>query len=174
MKKLGVLIVGLLLLGSFSIFAQPAKGGPPFGHRGDRIKAALKLTPEQEKKFDDLQYQQQQSAIDIKAKIQKNRLELKKLIKDGNIDENKILKLVEDNSKMQGDIKLSATRHWLDVYKILDADQKPIFAKFVSRMTEPGAAMGKMRAGANKWMGRRGPGMMKRQGKEMPSKSEMK
>ena len=160
MKKLFVFIFGLLLLGNFSIFPQPAKDGLPFGQRGNRIKMALKLTPEQEKKFDDLRYQHQQSVVDINAKIQKNRLELKKMIDDGNIDEKKILQLTEDNSKLQGDIKYSAIKHWLDVYKILNDEQKSILTKYISRMTESEVGMGRMRAGINKWMGRKGAGMM--------------
>ncbi|MCX6168541.1 MAG: periplasmic heavy metal sensor [Ignavibacteriales bacterium] len=174
MKKLSIYFIGLLLLGSYSIFAQPAKEGPPFGQRGDRIKTALKLTPEQEKKFDDLKYQHQQGVVDINAKIQKNRLELKKMIADGNIDDKKILQLVEDNSKLQGDIKYSATKHWLDVYKILNDEQKAIFTKFVSRMTDSRAGMGRMKAGMRNWMGRKGSGMMMQHGKGMPKQDEMK
>jgi Spy/CpxP family protein refolding chaperone len=174
MKKLSISILCLLLLGNFSIFSQPAKDGPPFGQRGNRIKMALKLTPEQEKKFDDLKYQQQQSVVDIRAKIQKNRLELKKMISDGNFNEKNILQLVDDNSKLQGDIKHSATKHLLDVYKILNDEQKAIFTKFISRIGENRGAMGRMKAGANQWMGRRGPGMMNRQGKQLPPKNEEK
>ena len=173
MKKLSVLVIGLLLLGNLSIFAQPAKSGHPFAQRGNRLKIALKLTPEQEKKFDDLKYQQQQAAVDIHAKIQKNRLELKKMITDKNIDEKKILQLVEENSKLQGDIKYSATRNWLDIYKILNDDQKATFTKFLSRMTDFRAMKGRMNTGMG-MMGKRGAGMMNMQGKGMPPKGEMK
>lgn len=173
MKKLSVLVFGLLLIGNLSIFAQPAKAGPPFAQRGNRLKAALKLTPEQEKKFDDLKYQQQQAAVDIRAKIQKNRLELKKMITDKNIDEKKILQLVEENSKLQGDIKYSATKNWLDIYKMLNDDQKATFTKFLSRMTDFGAIKGRMNPGMG-MMNKKSPGMMNRQGKGLPQKPEMK
>ena len=118
MKKLIVFILGVLLLGHVSIFAQQDQDRP----RGNRIKEVLKLTPEQEKKFDDLKYEHQQGVIDIQAKIQKNRLELKKMIDDGKIDEKKIFQLTDDNTKLMGDIKHSATKHWLGVYKMLNDD----------------------------------------------------
>jgi len=127
----------------------------------------------QEKKFDDLKYQQQQGAVDIHAKIQKNRLELKKMITDKNIDEKKILQLVEENSKLQGDIKYSATKNWLDIYKILNDEQKATFTKFLSRMSDFRAMKGRMKAGMG-MMGKKGAGMMNRQGKGMPPKGEMK
>jgi Spy/CpxP family protein refolding chaperone len=152
MKKLSVLILSVLLLGNISTFSQPGKGEP----RGKRIKADLKLTPEQEKKFDDFKYLHQQSVIDIHAKIQKNRLELKKMIDDGKIDEKKILQLTDDNSKLQGNIKFSATKLWLDVYKMLNDEQKAIWTKHLSKMTDPGVMKGRIKAGAHKFMPERG------------------
>ena len=160
MKKLSVLILSVLLLGNFSIFSQPTEDGLQFGPRCDRLKELLKLTPEQEKKFNDLKYQHQQGVIDIHAKIQKNRLELKKMIDDGKIDEKKVLQLIDDNSKLQGDIKYSATKHWLDVYKMLNDDQKTIFTKHLSKMIEPGMMKARVKAGVGKWM--QGRGMMGR------------
>lgn len=156
MKKLSIVILSLLLLGSSSIFSQPEPGQP----RGNRIKAVLKLTPDQEKKFDDLKYQQQQAAVDIRTKIQKNRLELKKMIDDGKIDEKAILKITDENSKLQGDMKYAATKHWLDVYKMLDDNQKEIYEKHLSRLTDPGVMKERMKAGVRGRMQQRGPGMM--------------
>ncbi len=173
MKKLSVLILSVLLLGNLSIFSQPAEDDLQFGPRCDRLKELLKLTPEQEKKFNDLKYQHQQGVIDIRAKIQKNRLELKKMIDDGNIDEKKILQLTDDNSKLQGDIKYSATKHWIDVYKMLNDDQKAIFTKHLSRMTDPGMMKNRIKAGINKWMGRKGHGMMNEQRRGMFNKGGM-
>ena len=164
MKKLSIIIIAMLILGNITAFSQPDMGNI----RGNRIKKALKLTPDQEKKFDDLKYQQQQGAIDIRAKIQKNRLELKKIMDSGTIDEKKVLQLTEENSKLQGDLKYSAVKQGLDVYKILNDDQKAVWTKFVSRMSDNGMMRGKMRAGARNSMQNRGmrnnPGMMNNRG----------
>jgi len=164
MKKLGVIIVTVLLLGNIAIFSQPEMGNI----RGNRVKKALKLTPDQEKKFDDLKYQQQQGAIDIRAKIQKNRLELKKIIGSGAIDEKKVLQLTEENSKLQGDLKYSAVRSGLDIYKILNDDQKALWSKFISGMSDGRMKRGKMRGDARNIMQNRAmrnnPGMMNNRG----------
>ncbi len=148
MKKISVLILSVLLLSNISTFSQPGQCEP----RGKHIKADLKLTPEQEKKFDDLKYQHQQGVIDIQAKIQKSRLELKKMIDDGKIDEKKIFQLTDDNSKLMGDIKYSATKYWLDVYKMLNDEQKAVWTKHLSQMTDPGVMKERMKAGARKMM----------------------
>lgn len=148
MKNVIVLLLAILILGNVSIFSQRGQGEMD----GNRIKAVLKLTPEQEKKFDDLKYQHQQGAIDIRAKIQKNRLELKKLINDGKIEEKKILQLTNDNSKLQGDIKLSAVKCGLDIYKILNDEQKMIWTKHISRMIDTAPMKGRMKAGYQKMM----------------------
>lgn len=148
MKKVIVLMLCTLLLGNILVFSQPDQ----MGSRGERIKALLKLTPEQEKKFDDLKYQHLQGAVDLRAKIQKNRLELKKIIDSGVIDEKKILQLTDENSKLQGDLKYSAVKRGLDVYKMLNDEQKEIWTKHFSRMTDPDVMKARMKAGARKMM----------------------
>ena len=86
MKKLWFSILSLILLTNFSLFSQQTQDEQPMGPREDGIKKLLKLTAEQEKKFDDLVYQHKQEAVDIHAKIQKNRLELEKMVQDNKID----------------------------------------------------------------------------------------
>ncbi len=133
MKKIFLAILGLILLVNFSN-AQPKGDFPPtFKEKG--IEKLLKLNPDQEKKFDELTYQFRKSVIDIRAKIQKNRLELKKMIDDNLIDEKKILQLTEENSKLQGEIKSLGVKRWLEIYKMLDADQKELWTKHCGRMS---------------------------------------
>ena len=137
MKKLFIPILSIFLLANISLSAQPMKDAPQFGRRGEGIKKILKLTQEQEKKFDDLVYQRKQEVIDVHAKIQKNRLELKKMLDENKIDEKKLVLLTEENTKLQGNLKSSATKHWLDVYKMLNDEQKTIWTKHLSQMTNP-------------------------------------
>lgn len=134
MKKLWFSILSLILLTNFSLFSQPMQGEPPMGPRKDGIKKLLKLTAEQEKKFNDLSYQHKQQAVDIHAKIQKNRLELKKMVDDNKIDEKKLFQLTDENSKLQGNLKNSAVRNWLEIYKILNDEQKAVWSKHILQM----------------------------------------
>jgi len=111
--------------------------GQPMGPRQGGIKNLLKLTAEQEKKFDDLVYQHRQDAVDLHSKIQKNRLELEKMVNDNKIDEKRLFQLTDENSKLQGNLKSSAVKNWLDVYKILNDEQKEIWAKHMLQMASP-------------------------------------
>ena len=134
MKKLWFSILSFILLTNLTLFAQPMQDEPPMGPRHGSIKKQLKLTAEQEKKFDDFVYQHKQEAIDIHAKIQKNRLELEKMVNGNTIDEKKLFQLTDDNSTLQGNLKNSAVKSWLDIYKILNDDQKTIWSKHILQM----------------------------------------
>jgi Spy/CpxP family protein refolding chaperone len=171
MKKLFGTLLLLFMLISITCNAQPMKGkGGMFNHN---IKTMLKLTPEQEKQFDDITYKNEQTAIDIKAKIQKNRLDLKKMISDKNLDESKTLQLIDENSKLQSEMKHDFAKRWIDIYKILNDDQKAIFMKGLSHLIDGVGRMGDrmgmeqdmMGMGRDKMhQGMRGKGMMWNQG----------
>jgi len=134
MKKLWLSIFSLILFSNMSLFAQPMQDNMPMGPQQGGIKMHLKLTPEQEKKFDDILYQQKQEAVDIHAKMQKNHLELKKMIDDKKIDEKKLFQLTDENSKLQVNLKSTAVKNWYDVYKMLNDDQKEIWSKHFLQM----------------------------------------
>ena len=134
MKKLCLSVLGMILLTNISLFSQPAQNGQPMGPQHEGIKVLLKLTPEQETKFNDLTYQHRQEAVDVRAKMQKNRLELEKMINDNKIDEKKLFQLTDENSKLQGNMKNSAVKNWLEIYKILNDEQKAIWAKHMLQM----------------------------------------
>ena len=158
MKKTIMLLTGLFLLSYLTIEAQPKMQNTQFGNMG-RIKKALKLTPDQEKKFEDIKYKQQQEIIDIHAKIQKNRLDLKKMLTDNKVDQNTVLQLVDDNSKLQGEVKHAVAKGALDIYNILNDDQKPIWAKIMLRIGAGMQMKHKFAAGMARGM-MRGHGMM--------------
>lgn len=156
MKKLIAFVPAVLLLTNFT-FAQPAPDDFPQPPKEKRIVELLKLSPDQEKKFNDITYQHRKDVIDIRAKIQKNRLELKKMIDENKIDEKIIIQLTDENSKLQGDIKYSAVKRWLDIYKMLNEEQKKIWTKHLSHMTDPQAIRERIKGGIKKFMmGNRG------------------
>lgn len=160
MKKYVSLILASIILLSFTLNAQSEEGGKGPGPAHQPLKDLLKLTPEQEKQIKDLRYQHQKSVIDISAQIQKNRLELKNMISENNINESKIFQLTDENSKLQGDLKHSTVKHLLDVYKLLDDNQKAIFAKHFEKFDDAGFMRERMQERMrNHPMGRRGMGM---------------
>lgn len=161
MKKYISLILGTVIFFSVALYAQPDQGGMGMGPRMGRqqLKDLLKLTPDQEKQIQELRYQHQKDAIDIRAQIQKNRLELRKMISEKDINETKIFQLTDENSKLQGDLKHSAIKHFLDVYKLLDDNQKTIFAKHFEKFGAERFMKGRMMQHMkDRQMGRRGMG----------------
>lgn len=151
MKKTAALFLSILLLTSFTL-AQPEQDNPrpPRAEKG--IINLLKLSPDQEKTFSDLAYKHQLQVIDLRAKIQKNRLELKKMLVDGNVDEKKIFQLSDDNSKLQGDMKYSTTKRWIETYKILNDEQKSIWTKHLLQITNPQNIRERIRGGMRNFM----------------------
>lgn len=134
MKNLISLIVIAVL--TTTLFAQPFNGR--FQPSKENVIKYLNLTPEQVKKFDELNYNQNKADIELRSKIEKNRLELKKLLDDKNIDEKKILQLTDENSKLQAEIKSNHIKKWLDVYKMLDKDQQEKWIRHFQQMSQPG------------------------------------
>ena len=156
MKKVISIAAAIFLVAAVSLIAQPMRGKGGMSHKN--IKSMLKLTPDQEKQFDDITYKQQQAAIDLRAKMQKNRLDLKKMISEKTLDESKVLQITDENSKLQAELKRGMVTRWLDIYKILNADQKDIFMKGLSKMLDNGMMSGRM-AMHGRMMGNRMKGM---------------
>lgn len=139
MKKIALLLVGFVFLAQVVSAQQPDM---PQMQQGKHMVKALNLTPDQEKKVQELNFQHQKAMVDVKAKIEKNQIELKKIVLDGNIDEKKLLQLTSETSKLQAEMKEMGVKKWIEINKLLDKDQKEIWAKHLLRM---GAGMKMMR-----------------------------
>lgn len=127
MRKLifSVLSVAMLLISQSSSQAQ--MGRKPFDNGKfvhKNIVKLLELSPEQEKKFNDINYNHQKEIIELHTQIQKNRLEFKNLLANKDIDEKEIISLTEDNSRLRSEIKKITVERWLSVYKILNDNQR--------------------------------------------------
>jgi len=129
-------LLAIFFIGTTMIFAQPQKnfkrGSKDFN--GFRVQTMLKLTDEQSEKFNDIKYNHQISVVDIQAEIQKNQIEVKKMMADNKIDSDKLLQLTNANSELHGKIKASKTQMWIDVYNILNDDQKETWTKTFNRL----------------------------------------
>lgn len=127
MKNVKLILV-IVLLTLISISAQPGLGNGMQGLKHGPI-AKLNLTPEQEKQFMDINLEHQEKMIDVKAQIEKNQVDMKKVMAEKNIDEKKLFDLTDANSKLQAQMKNFAVKKWLDIYKILDDEQKVTWKK---------------------------------------------
>ena len=136
MKKLSIFVVMLLVSAlSFSnITAQPFmhKMGPKF-ERG-RFMNELNLTDAQQKKVNQLRFDNQQKAIDLKAQIEKKRLAIREMMVNNDVNGNKLLTLTNSISDLQSKMKSSKVKMWLNVYNILNKDQQKLWTKHFSAM----------------------------------------
>lgn len=137
MKKLTVLLLTVFAFTAFGFTPFPEDDNAPddFGPKAKFIDE-LKLTADQQAKFDDLHYNHKKMIIDTKAEIAKNRLELRKMLNDNNIDEGKILKLTEANNNLRSKIQTSRVNMWLNIYKILNKEQQELWAQHLGNMGE--------------------------------------
>lgn len=95
----------------------------------DRLFEKLNLTDEQKKQFNDLKSEFQKKMIDMRAQLQKNRLDIKNMMLQNKIDEKKLLDLIQANNKILSEMRIASINHWLAVYKILNNEQKELWAK---------------------------------------------
>jgi len=95
----------------------------------DRFFDKLNLSDEQKKQFNDLRSEHQKKMIDLRAQLQKNRVDIKNMMMQNKIDEKKLLDLVQANNKILSEMRIASINHWLAVYKILNDEQKELWAK---------------------------------------------
>ncbi|MBK7103932.1 MAG: Spy/CpxP family protein refolding chaperone [Ignavibacteriae bacterium] len=134
MKKLFMFVVlsAFVLIQSQNLFAQKQKN---IKDNFLGIKK-LNLTEEQKKKFDQIQFNQEEKIIDLQAKLKMNRLEIKKLFNSENFSENEFVSLTQNAGKLRNDLSDLRTKMWLDVYKILDKAQKEDWKKHFAEMPD--------------------------------------
>lgn len=136
MKRLLIsVLVVTLCLGTATIYSQPQKPNRKTsdGFRGLKIQEMLKLSDDQSSKFNEIKYQHQLSVIDIQSEIQKNQVNINKMMVDNNVDTDKLIEFTNTNSDLHGNLKTSKTKMWLDIYNILNDDQKKNWTKTFNR-----------------------------------------
>ena len=135
MKKifLAILVSAITAFGFQTISAQKSKDRMI---RGGRCIKDLKLNNIQKDKFNEIRFAQKEIIIEIDAKLKKNRLEVEKIMVSKNIIESKLMKLIQNGSNLRAYIMESKTKMWLDVYNILDDEQKEKWTNHFRHMGE--------------------------------------
>ena len=129
-----IILILILSIVSVSLFAQK-----PMKHNFDkdisiqeRIIEKLNLTEDQLKKFNQIKFSFEENRIDILAKLKKNRLEIKKMMTSEKINNSELLKKTEEGSGLRAELDNLRTNMWLDIYNLLNDEQKIIWAKHFS------------------------------------------
>ena len=108
-----------------SIYPQENRRGDRGGskYRG-RIEERLNLTEEQSEKIEALKLDHRKEMIDLRADVEKKQIEIQELKNNPDYSRDDFLKKVNDINSVKNKIELARANHQMDVYQLLDADQK--------------------------------------------------
>jgi len=127
-KILTVTILVLLSGISTRIFAQQGywrQPGP--AERERQIPGLLDLTEEQQEQITDLRTAYLKDIQPLKNELNINKAKLDALLTEDNPQVNEINNLIENNGKIQIEIRKKQVAHQLEIRKLLDDEQKVIF-----------------------------------------------
>ncbi len=90
----------------------------------------LNLTEEQQEKVDVLKLAHQKEMIDLKANLEKKEVEMAELKNKGNYTREEFLNKISEIISARNKIALSLANHQMDIYQLLDDNQKKEWNKF--------------------------------------------
>jgi len=101
-----------------------------------KIHHRLNLTDEQQEKVEVLKLAHQKQMIDLKANVEKKEVEMAELKNKGNYTREEFLSKTNEIISARNEIALSLANHQMDVYQLLDDNQKKEWNKFSSEFGE--------------------------------------
>ena len=101
-----------------------------------KIHQRLNLTDEQQEKVEVLKLAHQKQMIDLKANLEKKEVEMAELKNKGNYTREEFLSKTNEIISARNEIALSLANHQMDVYQLLDDNQKKEWNKFSSEFGE--------------------------------------
>lgn len=134
MKNIAVSLILILFAAGF-VNAQPRREEGKIKHKD--LVERLNLSDEQKVKFQSLRLSHQKEMIDLKANLEKTRLVLREIKAKKNFSRSEYLNAVENINEAENKIALSRANHRMDIYEMLNDEQKKIFAE-----TGPDLGMG--------------------------------
>ena len=108
------------------MFSQKKQGEKRKEFRKE-MREKLNLTEEQEKNLESLKLSHEEDMIKLKSKLDLKKLEMKKLRSSTDISREKMINFVKDINAVKNEIALARTNHKMDVYEILDANQRKVW-----------------------------------------------
>lgn len=87
----------------------------------------LNLTPEQEKQIESRRIEFKEKMIDLRSQIEKKELEREKLYLNDEVSREKLVNLSKEISEIKTKMEITRVNHSMDVYEMLDANQKAVW-----------------------------------------------
>lgn len=120
---------------SHNLFAQQKNERQRDGNKS-KIHQKLNLTEEQQVKVDALRFSHQKDMIDLRANLEKKEVEMAELKNKGNYTREEFLNKINEIISAKNKIALSMANHQMDVYQLLDENQKKEWNKFSGNFRE--------------------------------------
>jgi len=118
------IIPGLFVLFATGAFAQGFLDLPPGKWwKNEEVVHALKLSPEQQQKLDDIMYGHLEQMIDLKAGFEKEELRLKQLLDQPKVDEKRLLDQVQRTLEAQNKMQMNRAVMFVKVRTLLLPEQ---------------------------------------------------
>ncbi len=119
-------IIFMITVFNQDMFSQKKQGEKRTEFRKE-MREKLNLTEEQEKNLESLKLSHEEDMIKLKSKLDLKKLEMKKLRSSTDISREKMINFVKDINAVKNEIALARTNHKMDVYEILDANQRKVW-----------------------------------------------
>jgi Spy/CpxP family protein refolding chaperone len=135
MKRLSLISLTIILFLSFTIWntAQQNNKSRDGQHRCERFAEKLNLTEDQQTAIEELKINNQKEMIDLQADLERKTLDLKELKSKGNYSRDEFLNRVEAVNNSKNNITLANANNRMDIYELLNAEQKKTFDKMGNR-----------------------------------------
>ena len=101
-----------------------------------KIHQKLNLTEVQQEQVDALKFDHQKEMIDLKANLEKKEIEMAELKNKSNYTREEFLNKINEIISARNEIALSLANHQMDVYQLLDDNQKKEWNKFSGEFGE--------------------------------------
>lgn len=125
MKAKSLLVISLLiaLLVTMALVAQN-QHEEKRGNKNFRMYQKLNLTEEQQDQISSMKINHQMEMVDLKGNLEKKKLEMAEMKNYGNYSREQYIAAVESINTAKDEIAISRANFKMNVYEILDADQK--------------------------------------------------
>jgi Spy/CpxP family protein refolding chaperone len=154
-----ILTLAAFLAIATTSFAQygPRDGDGP-RRDGERLKEALDLTDEQFEQIEALRVEHLQKMAQMRINAEKAKLAVKETLVSDEIDAAKYIAAVKTHSEALSEMRVAGAEHRVEIYNLLNDDQKAKWALHMARVGGPnGPGGGKgMRGGRGGCDGPRG------------------
>jgi hypothetical protein len=100
----------------------------------EKFREELNLNEEQQSKIEQLKINHEKQMVDLKAELDKREISLKELKQKINFSRNDYISSIERINEIKNQITVLHANHRMDVYELLDENQKEVWIKMGDNM----------------------------------------